>query len=93
MRWQRALLFFLLPVCLAAGSLALTACTQEQVVTAPFRAVLLDPVIAHECLHGNGKRCWPWAHWNHAQHFCKPALEAVGPRGNRWEKQPLQVVG
>ena len=87
---QRALLIFLLLICLAAGSLALTACTQEQVATVPLRAVLLDPVTAHECLHGDDDRCWVWAHWNHAQYFCKPALEAAAPRPNRWEEQPLE---
>ena len=95
---QRALLFVRLLICLATGSLALTACTQEQAAGGILEAVMLaDPDDAHNCLQGvidasNGEAegtCWVLIHSRYAQHFCKQALEAEVPKPFRWEEQPV----
>ena len=77
-------------ICLVAGSLALTACTQEQVGSGIFGfAILGDPEAAHECLHQGDGACWAHLHWSNAQHFCRIALETEAPQPLRWEDVPL----
>lgn len=89
-RVQRDLPIVRLLICLVACSLALTACTQEQVLSGIIdTATLGDPEAAHKCLHQGDGACWAHLHWSHAQHFCKIALETVAPQPLRWEDVPL----
>ena len=80
-------------ICLVAAiSLALTACTHEQVASGMIEAATVgNPQATHDCLHqdDSNSSCWALLHWSNAQHFCRSALEAAAPKPLRWEDVPL----